>query len=174
MSTLSRIDITSALTTNGFKSVFDMSPGGLPALQNIDNFIVGLAGGNQAAGLRVLVGNVAATATITSTGAATAAQTMTLLNVTLTARASAPAANEFVLSATPATQAANIAAAINASTSFASKVVATAALGVVTLTAVVPGVMSNGLQIAVGTLTNVTVAAFTGGANGTTTVLNFS
>ena len=50
--------------------------------------------------------------------------------------------------------------------------IVTGATGVVTLTAVVPGVFGNGLQVAVGTLANTTLAAFTGGLDGTTTVMN--
>lgn len=157
----------------GFQSVCDLSPGQLPALQNLQNYLSGLSGGNQAAILSINVGAVQATATITSTGTATAAQTMTLFNVTLTAVASAPAANQFVVSATPATQAANIAAAINASASFTGRVTATSAAGVVTVRAVMPGVVGNGLQIANVNLGNVTVAGFSGGSNGTSYTLNF-
>lgn len=166
------IVIDTDLTAVGFQSVCNLAPGGLPALVQIQNYFGALCGGNQSAEVTANVGAVSASATITSTGTATAAQTMTLLNVTLTARASAPAANEFVVSATPATQAANIAAAINASASFAGKVVATSNLGIVTVTSVIPGVMANGLQIANVNLANVTVAAFSGGSNGTQTVIN--
>lgn len=164
--------IDTALSADGFKSVCDLSPGGLPALNSISNYFGALMGGNESAEVTVNVGAVSAAGTITSTGAATAAQTMTLLNVTLTAVGSAPAANQFVVSATPATQAANIAAAINASASFAGKVVATSLLGVVTVTSVLPGVMGNGLQIANVNLSNVTVGQFASGSNGTQTVIN--
>lgn len=167
-----RLVINSPLTATGIASVLDFAPGGLPALQNFENYIGALAGGNQSAALYFKVGATQATATITSTGAATAAQAMTLLNVTLTAKASSPAQNEFVPSATPATQAANIAACINASASFAGKVVATAALGVVTITAITPGLIGNGLQISAGNLSNVTVAAFSGGTDGTATTID--
>lgn len=111
-------------------------------------------------------GPVAATATITSTGAASNNETMLLCNQTLTAKTSgAVAANgEFNLSATVGTQAANIAAAINAVAALSGVVTATAALGVVTVTSVYPGIIGNGLQISE-SLTNVTATAFAGGAN---------
>ena len=165
---LTRLVINAAsLTVDGFKSVCNLAPLKLPAANNFLDYIGALCGGNQSALLSFNVGAVQATGTITSTGAATAAQTMTLLNVTLTARASNPAANEFVVSATPATQAANIAAAINASASFTGKVTALASSGVVTVTSVVPGAFGNGLQISAGTLSNVTVGAFANGDDGT-------
>lgn len=111
-------------------------------------------------------GPIAATATITSTGAASNNETMLLCNQTLTAKTSgAVAANgEFNLSATVGTQATNIAAAINAVAALSGVVTATASLGVVTVSAVAPGIIGNGFQISE-SLTNVTVAAFAGGVN---------
>ena len=171
MSSYIRLVVTSPLTVPGLTSVLDFAPGNLPALQNFENYIGALAGGNQSATLRFKVGAIQATATITSTGTATAAQTMTLGNVTLTAVASAPAANQFVVSATPATQATNLAACINASASFTGKFTAVAVLGVVTVTAIVPGLIGNALQIVNVNLGNVTVAAFANGTDGTATTM---
>lgn len=111
-------------------------------------------------------GPIVATATITSTGSASNNETMLLCNQTLTAKTSgAVAANgEFNISGTVGTQAANIAAAINAVAALSGVVTATAALGVVTVTSVTPGIVGNGLQISE-SLTNVTIAAFSGGVN---------
>ncbi len=106
---------------------------------------------------------VVATATMTSTGSATAAETFILANVTFTARASGATGNEFNVSGTVATQAANIAAAINASTDLAGIVTATSALGVVTITSVIPGFIGNSIQFSE-SLTNVTITQFTGGS----------
>jgi hypothetical protein len=168
MSSLQRLVITYNGTSADFKSQCDMAPGKLPALNNIVDFLAGLAGGSRMGSLLTWkVGAVQATGTITSTGAATAAQAMTLLNVTLTAIGSNPGNNQFVPSATVGTQAANIAAAINASTSLAGKVTATALAGVVTVTSVVPGLMGNGFQISAGNLSNVSVGAFANGTDGT-------
>lgn len=118
-------------------------------------------------------GPIAATATITSTGAASNNETMLLLNQTLTAKTSgAVAANgEFNVSGTVGTQATNIAAAINALPALSGLVTATAALGVVTVTSTAPGTIGNGLQISE-SLTNVTVAAFAGGVNAVVVTLH--
>lgn len=111
-------------------------------------------------------GPAAATATITSTGSASNNETALVCNQTLTAKTSgAVAANgEFNISGTVGTQAANIAAAINAVAALKNQVVATAALGVVTITSLVPGTIGNGLQISE-SLTNVTATAFAGGTD---------
>ena len=175
MSSYQRIVITSDLTANGFKSVCDLAPGQLPALNNLVDYLGGVSGGNYMADLACKVGAVKATGTLTvATGGSTAGQACTICNVTLTGRASNPSTDEFVVSATAATQAANMAAAINASASFTGKVVASAALGVVTLTAVVPGVLGNGFQLSAGNLANVTASAFANGSDGTAYNLSFS
>ena len=118
-------------------------------------------------------GPVAASATITSTGSASNGETMSLCNVTLTAKTSgAVAANgEFNISGTVGIQAANIAAAINAVAALSGVVSATAALGVVTVVSVAPGIVGNGLQISE-SLTNVTCTQFLGGVNATVVTLH--
>ncbi len=146
-----------------------MAPGKLPALNNIVDFLAGLAGGSRIGALLTWkVGAVQATATLTvAAGGSVAAQTCTIANVTLTARASSTANNEFSVSATAATQAAAMAAAINASTTLAGIVTATSALGVVTITSIVPGLVGNGIQLSEGNLANVTKSAFASGTDGT-------
>jgi hypothetical protein len=111
-------------------------------------------------------GPVAATATITSTGSASNGETALVCNQTLTAKTSgAVAANgEFNISGTVGTQAANIAAAINAVAALKNQVTASALAGVVTITSLVPGTIGNGLQISE-SLTNVTATAFAGGTD---------
>ena len=173
MSSLQRIVITSGGTKADFQSECDLSPGQLPALQNLENYIGGLSGGNHKASLAVKVGAIQASGLITSTGAATATEIFTLCNVVFTARASGATGNEFNLSATVATQATNIAAAINASSDLTGIVTATSALGVVTVTSVVPGLLGNGFQLSEG-LTNATITAFSGGTDGTAHTLSFS
>lgn len=173
MPSLTRLVITSDLTANGFKSVCDLSPGQLPALNNFINYCGGVAGGNNMASMAFKVGAVQAAGTLTvAAGGSVAAQACTILNVTFTGRAANPAANEFVVSATAATQAANMAAAINASANLTGKVTATSNEGVVTITSVVPGLMGNGLQLSAGNLANVTLSAFAGGTDGTAYTLD--
>lgn len=166
------IDTGADQSADDFKSVCNLAPGQLPAANNFANYIAGLAGGlGQGLAPTTLafkVGAVQAAGTLTvATGGSTAGQACTILNTTFTGRASNPAANEFVVSATAATQAANMAAAINASADLAGKVTASALLGVVTITCVVPGLMGNGLQLSAGNLGNTTAGAFAGGTDGT-------
>ena len=94
-------------------------------------------------------GPISATATITSTGTATAAETMSVCNQTLTAETSGavPASGQFNISGTVGVQAASIALAINSMPALSGVVTATSSLGVVTVTAVNPGIAGNGLQI---------------------------
>ena len=108
-------------------------------------------------------GPVAATSTWTfsSTGP-TNNETCTVANVTFTAKTSGATGNQFNISATPATVAANFAAAINGSTSLKGAVTASASSGVVTLTSAVPGLIGNGIETGVGNLANVVVVAFGG------------
>ncbi len=115
-------------------------------------------------------GAVNAYGLITSTGTATAADEMTVANVTLTAKTSGAdyTAGEFDISGTVGTQATNIARAINSTDDFAGIVTATHALGVVTVTAVAPGAMGNGIELDLGTMHNMSVTAFAHGADGNT------
>lgn len=138
------------------------------AFRNLSNYFMRTANGSADLNWTVNTGAVQATATITSTGSASNGETALVANSTLTAKTSGavPANGEFNISGTVATQAANIALAINSVAALSSIVTATSALGVVTITAVVPGVMGNGLQISEN-LSNVTATAFASGSNGT-------
>lgn len=115
--------------------------------------------------------NTAYIATITSTGTATAGDTFTLNGVVFTATASAgvPANAEWDISATPATQAANIAAAINAvaDVAVAGIVTASSTAGVVTITSVADS--STGLSLTENAA-NVTRTTFAAGTSGVVTV----
>jgi uncharacterized protein YcfJ len=137
------------------------------ALQGIINFLTGVAGGVDRALMYWKAGAVQAHGhlTVASTGSG-AGEACTVCNVTLTGRTSTTTMNEFNVSSTPATQAAAMAACINASTDLAGKVTATSALGVVTITAVVPGLAGNGFELSAGNLANTTAGAFASGSDG--------
>lgn len=113
-------------------------------------------------------GPVAAAGTVTfaSTGP-TNGQTMTILNATFTAETSGAvaASGQFNINASATVVAVNLAAAINATPATNKSVVATSALGVVTVTSLVPGTIGNGLQMVNGNLSNTTVVGFTGGTD---------
>lgn len=165
---LVRLVIDSNGTAADFKSQCPLAAGGHEAATSFGNYIDGLNGGELiGADLAFKVGAVQSTATLTvsSTGSVNN-ETCVIANVTFTAKTSGATGNQFNISATPATQAANMAAAINASANLTGIVTAAAVLGVVTLTAVVPGLLGNGLQISEA-LTNVALVSFASGDDGT-------
>lgn len=162
--------IDTDLSGVSFADNCQLNSGRLGGLIGLSNLLRGSAGGTYDTSVEVLTGAAAADGYMrVATGGSTAAQACTICNVTLTGRAADPAANEFVVSATAATQATNMANAINASASFAGKITAQASGGDVLLFAVVPGAAGNGLQLSAGNLSNVTVPKpFAGGTDGTT------
>ena len=166
MSQYTRLVLTTPGTTADFDSVCPLTGDKYSAGNSLASFIAAATSGTFSASLSAKVGAVPATATIVSTGSATNNETITICNVVFTAKTSGATGNQFNVSGTPATQAANIAAAVNASTNLSGIVTASANSGTVTLTAVVPGKASNGLALTEA-LTNVTVTAFTGGSDGT-------
>lgn len=169
MSSMQRLVITSNGSALDFKGQCNLAPLGLPAVNNFVDYVAGLTGGNvSGAKLDFKVGAVQAAGTLTvAAGGSANNETCTICNVTFTAKTTGATGNQFNISATAGTQAANMVTAINASADLAGKVTATNLLGVVTITSVVPGSLGNGLQLSAGTLANVTLAAFTGGSDGT-------
>jgi hypothetical protein len=158
---------------DAFRSQCNLAPLKIPALNNFLNYIAGVTGGQYNASLTFYTGSVQASGTITvAAGGSANNQTMTICGVTFTAKTSGATGNQFNISATAATQAANMVAAINASANLSGIVVASRVGAVVTLTAVVPGVIGNGLVMANVDLANVTVVSFVSGSNGTTFVIN--
>lgn len=100
--------------------------------------------------------------------------TLVIAGVTLTAKASPSGQAQFLRSANNTTQAAAIAACINANTDLAGLVTATSALAVVTVTASLPGPLGN-LVTTVGTATTLEAGAATctGGAGVTSVAVTY-
>lgn len=166
------LNITQSIDSAAFTGLIDpVSTDPNLSVQRLANYLKGMTGGNYTSGISIVmnINAVAATATftITSTGPANG-ETFVLNGVTFTARTSGATGNEFNISATPATVAANIVTAVNNSASAAvtNAVTASSALGVVTFTANYPGLMGNGLTISE-SLANTALVAFDGGSNGT-------
>lgn len=167
---LQLILIDTDLSKAQFQSVVPMAAGPIEGLQSLENFVVALEGGNQNADLTAQVGALQATATVTMTGTAGNNETMKLCNQTLTAKTSGAVAadGEFNISATPNTQANSLVTAINSMTELQGLVTAArTGTGVVTITAVMPGILGNAFECADVNLANTTVVGFANGSNGT-------
>jgi len=136
----------------------DSSSRKLPFARKVENFFRALSAGARAASVLSGVVDsgasdaVAASQTATFSGAATALDTVTINGVVLTAVANVatPTNNQFRVGTTAATAAANLAAAINASTTDALSgvVQASSASGVCTVSCLIAGVIGNTLPIA--------------------------
>jgi hypothetical protein len=164
------IIIETEQSADSFKSNCNLSMLGLDAVNNLAEYVVGVAGGQYPSSISVNVGAVKASGTIVSTGTAANNETATILGETVTAKTSGAvlADGEFNISATPATQAASIAAMINAMPEFVGIITAEVTSGgTVTVTASVPGVIGNGLKMADVNLANVAITSFANGSNGT-------
>lgn len=173
-----QITIDTSLSTDQFKSICPMGAGPTEALQSLENYIVALEGGNQDADVTAKVGMVAASGTVTiaSTGP-TNSQTMTIAGYTLTAVTSSadPSLGQFNISATPATVATGLAAAINGLAGLKVLVSAVAVGAVVTVTSQALGVVGNGIKMANGNLSNTTVSGsgnLASGSDGTSYTLD--
>lgn len=140
------------------------------------NLIEAMLNGEQLAYAKVSTNPIQASGTGTFTGAATADQTMTICGVTFTAKASPnEASNQYLVSATVSLEAASLARAINASTGLTGLVTATASAGVVTITAVQPGLTGNFLPTVDVDTSNFTFAQalLAGGTDGAQAAVNF-
>lgn len=121
------------------------------AMARLVELFGGLSGKAQGARVSVRVGegtSTAATATITCTQAsASDPDTVTIGDVVLTAVAAAPSTDEFLIGSNDTELADNLAAAITAQVTLSQHVTATAATGVVTLTAKTAGSIGNLIKL---------------------------
>lgn len=144
--------------------------------QGLQKLMADVVDGAQIAYAKISTGAIQASGTGTFTGAATADQTMTIAGVTFTAKASPDeSANQYLVSGTVALGAASLSRAINASTDLTGIVSASSALGVVTITAVQPGVSGNQIPTVDVDTANFTFAqaALAAGTDGTQVAINF-
>lgn len=169
----------STQTTAQLQSQCDLSMGGLDAMNNYLDYNGSLIGGNATAGASVVfqVGMAKATGTLTL-ASVVATNSFVINGVTFTAVASGATGNQFNVGVSDTATAANAAAAVNASASALvsgnAGVIATSALGVVTLTAKTAGVTGNAITLAGGTNITASGARLTGGSDGTTTTVDLS
>jgi phage tail sheath gpL-like len=108
------------------------------------------AQGAMSCNLSLALNPVAALATVTASGNGTANDTLTIGNVVITIVASGATGNQVNVgtAGTGVDLAASIAALVNSSSSFAGICTASAASGVITLTAAIPGTIGNGMALA--------------------------
>ncbi len=171
MSSKVRLDLTIPSNEATFiAKTLPMNTGPHRSFSNLSSYFAAIAGAVYSGAMVETTGAVQAYGLITSTGTATNGDTMTVANVTLTAETSGAdyTMGQFDISGTVATQATNIARAINSTPAFSGIVTATHALGVVTVTAVAPGTMGNGIELDLGTMHNMSVTAFAHGVDGHT------
>lgn len=148
--------IDTNLPVNTLRNILtDSATRPLEKAQKLTNFFQGLKSGARAAIVNSGVADsegvdaASATQTLTLSTHATAADTITINGVTLTAETSGATNNQWNVTTTATGDATAIAAAINASTSDAlSGVVhATSSAGVVTITCNIPGVIGNTIAV---------------------------
>lgn len=129
------------------------------------NYFRSLIGGARSAKVIVNVNAVKATGTITLS-AHVATDTVTVNGITFTCVASGATGNQYNVGADDTATAVALAAALNANTTLDGMIVATSALGVVTLTALHPGELGNAVTLAISAHGSVSAARMAGGTNG--------
>lgn len=164
---LQRIIIDSPETADQFKSICDLAPDATQAAVNLGNYIHSLPAGVRSANVKVLLGAVAASGTLT--GTSVIATDVVIINGTsYTCVSSGATGNQFNVGASDTITMANLAATINASSDASGLYSATSAVNVVTVSAVVPGKIGNAITLVSSDATIVASAGrLAGGAEGT-------
>lgn len=132
----------------------------------LKNFIKMITSGIRPAVVQTKVNSVKATGTVTLSSHV-ATNTVTVNGITFTCVASGATGNQYNVGANDTETAANLAAALNANTTLDGMLIATAASGVVTLTALVPGELGNAVTLAISANGSVSAARMASGTNGT-------
>lgn len=135
---------------------------------DLQNVLAGIVSGRMAANLKVTVNPIKASGTVTL-ASVLAADTVTVAGTVFTAVSGTPTGAQFDISGSDTADAVSLVAAINAHATVSKYVVASSALGVVTLTAVVAGNLGNLVTLASsnGTRLAVSGAVLSGGSNAT-------
>lgn len=117
---------------------------------NITNLLDGMSGGAYNGVMNLKLGAVQASLAGTFTGAPTATETVTINGVAFTARASGATGDEFNIGGSVTITAANLAAAINASTTagILDVIYASSDVGVITVTSKQAGKVGNAIVVA--------------------------
>ncbi len=142
------------------------------AAEKIQKFMRSQTSGGHPCSILTRINSVKASGTITLS-AHVATNTVTINGVTLTAVSGAAGANQYDVSGGDTTGAASLVLAIAANATLASMVQGTSALGVVTVTAVVPGAIGNAVTLAISANGSVSAARMAGGTNGDTETTHY-
>jgi hypothetical protein len=170
------IQIDTLLSAQQFKDICPLNADKYEAMNSLVDYFGALSGGNQMATVTANVGAVQAAARVTFTGAPTNAQAGTLGNLSITAVTSGATGRQFNIGGSVAITATNFATMVNAQyPNVLTAVANSGADGRVDITAVVPGVTGNNIDISIGNLANTTLTStFADGSNGTTYTLNLT
>jgi phage tail sheath gpL-like len=138
----------------------------------IGNYLKNCISGAHPAVIQTKINAVKASGTITLSSHV-ATNTVTVNGIPFTCVASGATGNQYNVGADDTETAVNLAAALNANTTLDGMLVATSALGVVTVTALVPGELGNAITLAISANGSVSAARMAGGTNGDTETTHY-
>ncbi len=150
MSSQLRIVTLSGASAATLKGRLRLNPSGFvpSVIERIGSYFSAIAGGIHTGRLTIATGAVSASGTVTFSSIV-ATDTVTIGATVFTGSDSSSGTAQFRTGGTDTTAAASLAAVINANTTTNKMVTATSALGVVTVTAQVPGLIGNFFPIAI-------------------------
>lgn len=135
--------------------------------QRLMAYVRAIMAGHRNAKVQIGTGAVKASGTITLSSHI-ATNTVTVNGITFTCVASGATGNQYNVGGDDTATAVNLAAALNANATLDGMIIATSALGVVTLTALFPGEIGNAITLAISANGSVSAARMASGTNGTT------
>lgn len=138
----------------------------------IKNYLKNLISGAHPASIQTKINAVKASGTITLSSHV-ATNTVTVNGIAFTCVASGATGNQYNVGADDTETAVNLAVALNANTTLDGMISASAASGVVTLTALIPGEIGNAVTLAISANGSVSAARMAGGTNGDTETTHY-